>query len=168
MTIVKLISREAAKNKGLTRYFDGRACGNGHVSEKSVLKSRCIACRKSALKRWRIKYPRHKTWNREWARKRRVDALIRVGGKNLKCKCCGEGHIEFLTIDHKNGDGAAHRKSLGSKKGTPSKLYTWINRATTLEIRKTLQILCWCCNCSIGVWEYCPHKQESQFICNGI
>lgn len=165
---MKLISREAARKKGLTRYFDGRVCGNGHTSEKSVRANRCLACRKSSLKRWRVEHPRHRTWNREWARKRRMDVLLRVGGKNLKCKCCGEDQIEFLTIDHKNGDGTTHRKSFGKSKGTPSQFYAWVRRVPLREVRKMLQILCWCCNCSIGSWGYCPHQQESQFKCVGI
>src|SRR5258708_6887508 len=33
-------------------------------------------------------------------------------GKNA-CMCCGESHLEFLSVDHINGGGAKHRKEVG-------------------------------------------------------
>ena len=31
-----------------------------------------------------------------------------------QCACCGESHIDFLTIDHIKGNGNKHRKNMGS------------------------------------------------------
>lgn len=72
------------------------------------------------------------------------------GGKNC-CECCGEKHLEFLAIDHKNGGGGKHRKSLQEylplilkRRGFP----------------KGYRILCHNCNGSIGFYGYCPHQKK--------
>lgn len=45
----------------------------------------------------------------------RLAALTYYSNGTLKCACCGDGHIEFLTIDHINGDGNKHRKEIGQR-----------------------------------------------------
>lgn len=84
-----------------------------------------------------------KSWG---LKKELVDAY---GGKY---KCCGETHLEFLTIDHIKGDGHSHRKQVGKgrnvykdlkKRGYPKGDY---------------QILCFNCNTALGFYGYCPHR----------
>lgn len=36
---------EAARALGLTRYFTGKPCRNGHVAPRRVQDGRCIACK---------------------------------------------------------------------------------------------------------------------------
>lgn len=43
---------------------------------------------------------------RGWKRRMRLEALQAYGGK---CACCGESNVEFLAIDHINGNGNKHR-----------------------------------------------------------
>ena len=67
-----------------------------------------------------------------------------------KCECCGENHIEFLTIDHMNGNGRKHRKEINNK------LYPWLIKNNYPEEFKTL-----CLNCNFGRYKnngICPHK----------
>ncbi len=73
------------------------------------------------------------------------------------CKCCGETIQEFLTLDHINGGGTAHRKSLkGGKSGTS--FYRWVvenGYPTDLETA--------CMNCNWGRRWYngiCPHERQ--------
>ena len=40
-----LISREEAKQKGLYRYFNGKPCKKGHISQKYVSNMGCVECR---------------------------------------------------------------------------------------------------------------------------
>lgn len=40
----KQISRSEAKVAGLKRYFTGTPCARGHISERSVVNCRCLAC----------------------------------------------------------------------------------------------------------------------------
>jgi len=70
------------------------------------------------------------------------------------CACCGETEPAFLTIGHVNGDGAAHRRSLGSKSGGPRVYLDIIRRGFPNYFR----VECYNCNCGAfrngGV---CPH-----------
>jgi len=68
-----------------------------------------------------------------------------------KCACCGESQERFLTIDHVNGDGAAHRKSIGET------LYTWLGKH---DYPEGFQVLCFNCNCGRQLnGGICPHKE---------
>ncbi|MGW0064777.1 hypothetical protein ACWDTT_33240 [Streptosporangium sandarakinum] len=93
--------------------------------------------------------------NRNRASKRRIkaDVIAAYGGK---CSCCGESTPEFLTLDHINNDGAAHRKELGLRTGHST--WSWARRNNYPDI---LQLLCWNCNSAKGAYGYCPHRQSS-------
>lgn len=82
----------------------------------------------------------------------KLAVLTRFGGK---CECCGETGIEFLTVDHINNDGNAHRKVM---KSTFGGIYGWL--AKNGYPKDGLQLLCWNCNmakrANNGV---CPHQR---------
>lgn len=75
------------------------------------------------------------------------------------CVCCGEDGYKFLSIDHINGGGNAHRREI--KANGACALYKWIVENGFPE---TLQTLCF--NCNLGKSRnkgICPHQeQESQ------
>jgi len=80
--------------------------------------------------------------------KLRKEIFLNYGNK---CTCCGELSYKFLTIDHVNNDGKAHRKQIGSN------IYNWLK---THKYPAGFQILCW--NCNIGRKNndgICPHKE---------
>jgi hypothetical protein len=62
------------------------------------------------------------------------------GGDNPSCACCGENHMEFLVIDHINGDGAVQRKKEPMIRNS---FYRWIVKKGYPD---DLQILCYNCN----------------------
>ena len=67
-----------------------------------------------------------------------------------KCACCGEDNPGFLSMDHINQDGWAHRKH-----GSGNAIYRY---AITNGFPDTLQILCF--NCNYGRARnggVCPH-----------
>jgi hypothetical protein len=73
-----------------------------------------------------------------------------------KCECCGESTIEFLTIDHINGDGALHRRRVGKGR----KIYKDLIR---LGFPKdNYRLLCFNCNIVRGFHGYCPHHPEEK------
>lgn len=73
-----------------------------------------------------------------------------------KCVCCGETTNEFLCLDHINGGGNEHRRTLGTHKcGEP--FYRWIRKNNYPDI---LQILCHNCNMSKGFYGECPHERQ--------
>lgn len=49
---MKIISRKEAKAQGLSRYFTGKPCKNGHVAERRTASSHCVGCRAEANARW--------------------------------------------------------------------------------------------------------------------
>jgi hypothetical protein len=82
---------------------------------------------------------------REYAQKVQREVFAAYGNV---CSCCGESKPEFLSIDHIDGGGTAHRKRI-------SNIYTWL-RAN--KFPSGYRILCFNCNCGRerngGV---CPH-----------
>ena len=117
-------------------------------------------------KAWRDSHREHILQNKkEYYQKNREKILERVrkhrqkirdiviahyGGDSPHCMCCGETTLQFLTVHHINGDGAAHRRSIGN-----SGLYEWIikhNYPTGLELQ------CWNCNLASYQYGICPHK----------
>lgn len=81
------------------------------------------------------------------------EAILAYGG--YRCVCCGEAEPLFLTIDHANGDGAAHRKQIGSLGG--ARFYRWLRDA---GYPAGFQVLC--SNCNHGRFRnggICPHKK---------
>lgn len=104
---------------------------------------------KQYLKQWHQKNP---DYGKKRTQKVRLKILIHYSGDPPKCMCCGEKHVEFLSIDHINGDGARHRQKLGG-----SSFYEWIVKN---NFPLGLQILCYNCNCAKGFLGYCPHKRK--------
>ena len=68
------------------------------------------------------------------------------------CACCGELHIEFLTLDHIAGDGAEHRRKLKTSSGN-----NFYQKLKKLGFPPGLRVLCYNCNCALGKFGYCPH-----------
>lgn len=80
----------------------------------------------------------------------RVLVIEAYGGK---CACCGEDTPDFLTLDHVDGGGNAHRKEIGSD------VWSWARRN---EFPDILQLLCYNCNGAKdrSLSKTCPHQLE--------
>jgi len=97
---------------------------------------------------------------RAWRAKLKREMVDAYGGK---CACCGETQIEFLTIDHVNGNGAEERKAAAAGSGTKSlrgwagsPFYDWLRKQGWPQ--NGYQILCFNCNCAKRQNGECPHK----------
>lgn len=86
---------------------------------------------------------------RELRQNQRKKIIEKYGSK---CVCCGESQYEFLNIDHKNNDGAIHRKKMGGS----SKIISWIIKNNYPD---DFQILCFNCNLAKSIYGQCPHKK---------
>jgi hypothetical protein len=112
----------------------------------------CEQC--SAIRRVRRRdvYKKDKERNRLRRIKIRNQVLLHYSHDTMKCVClgCPETRREFLTIDHINNDGAAHRKEIGGGSRTEEWLYK-------NNFPEGFQILCH--NCNWGKYRYgtCPH-----------
>lgn len=80
----------------------------------------------------------------------RMEVLEHYGGVPPKCDCCGETTIQFLTLDHMNGDGNKLRKKYYSRYA-----YNYVRKN---NYPKGFRVLCMNCNFSIGHYGFCPHN----------
>ena len=87
------------------------------------------------------------------AHENRKKVINAYGGK---CVCCGESRIEFLAIDHKNGNGNKMRKS-GVHPKTGKEFYVWLIKHNFPDV---FQLLCHNCNSAKGSYGACPHEKE--------
>lgn len=101
----------------------------------------------------------HNRYANERNRKLKMEAFIRYSGNPPKCACCGETHIEFLSIDHINGGGHQHRKKLGISHN----FYYWLK---THYYPQGYQVLCMNCNFAKGHFGICPHKKLIKLVEN--
>ena len=93
--------------------------------------------------------------NNRWRSNLRREVVNAYGGH---CECCGESEIRFLTLDHVNGDGAAHRRQINARNSW-HKVYQW---AKENGFPPTLRVLCW--NCNNASWRnngICPHREAN-------
>jgi hypothetical protein len=79
-------------------------------------------------------------------RQNRLAAIAAYGGK---CACCQEATVQFLSIDHVNGGGSAHRKQIANN------TYLWLRQRHYPE---GFQVLCHNCNMANGLYGSCPHS----------
>lgn len=85
-------------------------------------------------------------------RRRRLEVLTHYSNGHPQCACCGEKHLEFLSIDHINGGGNKHRQKEGY-----ARIYRWLRQH---DYPDGYRVLCHNCNQSIGLYGYCPHANE--------
>src|SRR6266403_4837897 len=89
-------------------------------------------------------HDRERVKEKDRRRRIKLDVFAHYGAK---CACCGETEELFLSMDHKNNDGAAHRKTVfknhknKNKGSTP--IHLWIKRN---HYPDSFQILCHNCN----------------------
>jgi hypothetical protein len=95
----------------------------------------------------RQSYERNRETIAQRAQNLRQEVISHYGGV---CVCCGETRTEFLALDHRNNDGASHRKVV-------KKVYQW---AKDNNYPDMLQILCHNCNLAKAFYGACPHERE--------
>lgn len=85
--------------------------------------------------------------DKERRKRLKMHVLNHYGGK---CVCCGTTTMEFLSMDHINGDGYIDR-SLGDGD------HIW-NQIKRNNYPDTFQILCFNCHMARAHYGYCPHS----------
>jgi hypothetical protein len=140
---------------------------------KSGIGANCIDCHKKYMRDMAKKYyknnpqrfiKRNKKWwkdnpektkeiKQKTSLKLKKEVFELIGDGEIKCACCGESEINFLSIDHKNNDGSYERKKLGLKGGLQFYRYVRDSR----NPKQHYQILCFNCNLSKGFYGKCAH-----------
>jgi hypothetical protein len=135
---------------------DCRQKSNGYVQRivKHNLKAGKCRCGNETLLTKRT-CQRCYDWSRNTIRALKKQVLSGYGNK---CACCGEKTYEFLSIDHKNNDGAEDRRRRG-KKGHGG---SWYRALIAEDFPDYCQILCFNCNMSKEFSGYCPHEKRGK------
>lgn len=93
--------------------------------------------------------------HRLYSQRKRFSVLQYYGGTIPKCACCGETQLEFLCIDHMNGNGNAHRRKIWDRRAGGN-IYQWL---MANDLPSGFQVLCHNCNCAKGFYGACPHQK---------
>lgn len=123
--------------------------------------SRCAECKKNARARYHARKLQHSTTAMKRRQRLKREAFTAYGG--ARCVCCGEKHLEFLSIDHIDGNGNTHRKALAAEFGWKadsrgvcgSTFYLWLKKN---KYPPGFRVLCMNCNCALSRFGYCPHE----------
>jgi hypothetical protein len=84
----------------------------------------------------------------------RLEILKRYSPE-LKCSCpgCKETFLEFLEVDHINGNGNSFPENIRKR------LYAWLKKN---DFPEGFRVLCMNCNQSRGRYGYCPHEKAHE------
>ncbi len=118
---------------------------------EEVKKRKRIRLQQQRERRENLTVEQRREWSRyqhEYRRALRLEVLGHYSPNGPACACCGEATIEFLCIDHVNGGGGKHRRSIRGN------LYNWLKRE---GFPKGFRVLCHNCNAAIGYYGHCPH-----------
>lgn len=129
---------------GCTEPHVGNGLCRKHYSESPQVRKRENARRRGN--------PRQAELRKKYNQSRKYDVMHHYSNGTMRCSCCNEEHIEFLTINHINGGGGKHVKQL-RKDGTD--LYPFLKASNYPE---GYNVLCLNCNFAEGHFEMCPHK----------
>ena len=96
--------RKVAANSGHNRYFTGKVCKNGHISERDTKTGKCMECSRmwdrTLVRDWkqrnRARYNAiEKVRAVETRRRRRLEAIEALGGKCVRCGFKNELALQF-------------------------------------------------------------------------
>jgi len=134
-----------------------RISSQKHFSKKTP-EEKCAAFKK--MEQYMAVPANRERWNkknRERNQNLRVETFGAYGGI---CRCCGEREPKFLTLDHQDGDGIAHRRSLGfSSNATGITFFKKLRKhGYPKDVR--LQVLCYNCHMAKDKFGGCPHQEN--------
>jgi len=118
-----------------------------HQRAKDGFASWCKACVLSYMK---SRGPRPASKQYRVAIK--MAAFRAYSGEHPSCVCCGESMLEFLGLDHINGNGTTHRADM-RKEGMTT--YLWLRLHNYPD---GFQVMCHNCNMAKGFYGVCPHQ----------
>lgn len=146
----------------MSKYETEKKWRLAHPEKIKEYRKRWLLKQQTCHREWQIKN-REKVYayKKEKYRELRIEVLGHYSKGKMCCACCGEGHLEFLCIDHIDGGGVKHRKELG---GGSTNLYQYLKNNS---FPPGYRVLCHNCNMSLGFYGYCPHSKETNNLLEG-
>lgn len=120
---------------------------------------RCESCLAKAKANWARHSEALKPIRQQKHQALKLEVMNAYGG--AVCACCGDIHLEFLSINHINGDGSQHRREMGWKNRLGNgggNIYGWLKAR---QFPPGFNVLCMNCNFALGHAGYCPHQKVS-------
>jgi len=90
----------------------------------------------------------------------RTQVLRAYSGESPRCACCGESNLLFLTLDHIENGGNAHRRRSG-----PQGVLRELKQA---GFPMGFRVLCFNCNLARGFYGVCPHETPAAAAALGL
>lgn len=134
--------RRLARKRGLCTW-----CGWRKVI---IGKRWCRRCKARHAESYRANTEKFRVQGRNRWKRIRKEVFDKYG---RFCRCCGLTDDRFLTLDHVNGDGKAHRLAVG----LGSSMYAWALKNGCPE---NLEPYCWNCNLGKKIYGTCPHQSQ--------
>lgn len=124
---------------------EGR-CVNCYKSNDRMPRTLCSTCQ-----------AKKEAYGQKLMLKLKLETFAAYGG--VFCSCCGETELDFLTLDHEDGNG---RKVHNGKKGRS--LYSWL-RARGFPKSPAMRVLCFNCNSGRQInGGICPHNESDRDV----
>jgi predicted restriction endonuclease len=124
-----------------------RVCNNRHRKEHYM------RTREFSAQYRKEYYEKHKDKIKNDKKQERIDIRDKVlSHYGNVCACCGEKIRTFLSIDHIDGGGYRHRKTVPA-----NYLYKWLIKNNFPD---GFQLLCRNCNWGKHIYGACPHTEE--------
>ncbi len=118
----------------------------------------CSRCRASTKTREDTQRPELREKGKGYYQKLKDEIFAAYGGcanNGYVCACCGVTHKEFLSIDHTEGNGAAHRMKVNGDPRNGKNFYYWLKNN---GFPPGFRVLCMNCNFALGHHGFCPHN----------
>ena len=113
---------------------------------------------------WREKHKQQiRDASNKYHKKLKRIVIEHYSSRTMRCACencyyhINDCPMEFLSIDHINGGGNAHRRQLKTRNGWA--FYLWLIKNNFPE---GFRVLCFNCNLSEGFFGYCPHNNVGE------
>lgn len=91
-------------------------------------------------------WEKYRKYDNEWLKKSiqdlKIEVFARYSNNDIKCSKCGFTDLRALSIDHINGGGCIHRKSIKPCSMGSSMFYRWLKKN---DFPEGCQILCMNC-----------------------
>ena len=128
-----------------------------HPDKPHIARGLCVACYSA----WRYREHAEEERDKQHEYRKRAATKIRAEmlaayGPRCACPNCPETDPAFLTLDHINGGGIAHRKAVNSGGGF---LYRIRNEGWPKD---KYRLLCWNCNAMTRGGRTCPHMEQQE------